>query len=85
MSNQILNFLFDDLVAFISSDNIENRENLFVSIRNQSDAWINIFRNLQNNLIKIIDHFQLLHQIDRELLKQLKIYTVYFKNYVKDL
>ena len=46
---------------------------------------MNIFRNLQNNLIKIIDHFQLFYQIDRELSKQSKIYTVRLENYVKDL
>ena len=46
---------------------------------------MNIFRNLQNNLTKITDHSQLLHQIDRELLKQSKIHTVRLENYVKDL
>ena len=46
---------------------------------------MNIFRNLQNNLIKITDHFQLFHQIDRELLKQLKIHIVRLEDYVKDL
>ena len=69
MSNQILNFLFDDFIVFISSDNIEDRENLFAFIQNQSDTWMNIFRNFQNNLIKVTDHFQLLHQIGRELSK----------------
>ena len=85
MSNQILNFLFDDFVVFISLDNIEDRENLFTFIRNQFDAWVNIFRNFQNNLTKVIDHFQLLHQINRELSKQLKTHTVRLENYVKDL
>ena len=46
---------------------------------------MNIFRNLQNNLIKVIDHFQLLHQIDRELSKQSKIHIAHLENYVKDL
>ena len=85
MSNQILNFLFDDFVVFISFDNIEDCESLFAFIRNQFNVWMNIFRNFQNNLIKVIDHFQLLHQIDRELSKQSKIHIVYFENYVKDL
>ena len=85
MSDQILNFLSDDLVAFISPDNIEDREGLLTSIRNQSDAWMNIFRNLQNNLTKIIDHFQLLHQTGRELSKQSKTHIVRLENYVKDL
>ena len=85
MSNQILNFLPDDFVVFIPLDNIEDRENFLAFIRNQSNVWMNIFRNLQNNLIKIIDHFQLLHQIDRELSKQSKTYIVHFENYVKNL
>ena len=46
---------------------------------------MNIFRNFQNNLTKIIDHSQLLHQTDRELSKQLKIHTARLENYVKDL
>ena len=46
---------------------------------------MNIFRNLQNNLTKIIDHFQLFYQIDRELSKQSKIYIDRFENYVKNL
>ena len=75
----------DDFVVFTSFDNIEDRESLFVFIWNQSDVWMNIFRNLQNNLIKIIDHFQLLHQINRELSKQSKIHIVRFENYVKNL
>ena len=46
---------------------------------------MNIFRNLQNNLIKITDHSQLLHQIDRELSKQSKTYIARLENYVKNL
>ena len=46
---------------------------------------MNIFRNLQNNLIKVTDHSQLFHQIDRELSKQLKIHIACLENYVKDL
>ena len=38
MSNQILNLLSDDLIAFISSDNIKDRESFLAFIRNQSDA-----------------------------------------------
>ena len=46
---------------------------------------MNIFCNLQNNLTKITDHFQLLHQTDRELSKQSKTHIACFENYVKDL
>ena len=46
---------------------------------------MNIFRNLQNNLTKITDHSQLLHQTDRELSKQSKTHTARLENYVKNL
>ena len=85
MSNQILNLLFDDFVVFTSPDNIEDRENFLAFIRNQPDAWMNIFRNLQNNLIKVTDHSQLLHQIGRELSKQSKTYIARLEDYVKNL
>ena len=36
-------------------------------------------------MIKIIDHFQLFQQINRELSKQSKIYIIRFENYIKNL
>ena len=85
MSDQTLNPLPDDLVAFTPPDNIEDREGLLASIRNQPDAWVDIFRNLQNNLTKVTDHSQLLHQTGRELSEQSKTHTARLEDYVKNL